>query len=267
LYQLSLAKLGEMISAENSYESFFVFNPLSWKRSDYSDLPYQGPYNISITDPITQKEIPFQFLEKKNEKFIRIFAQDVPPLGYKIYSIHNSRGETPKGNAAVVKKDVIENDYYKIKINAEGVILSLIDKRNTKEWIRPTNNLFANDLGSGNQTIALNDMPLKVENEGPVSTTLSSESYRPVKHISKVTLFKNSDRIELENFITQNIDEKPVTYSFSINVEDPRITMKKPVPSLMPDLFHREVIMLRRSVVLTGLLSIILWIYPGVLGE
>ncbi len=50
-----------------------------------------------------------------------------------------------------------------------------------------------------------------------------AESYKPIKHISKITLFKNSDRIELENYIFQNIGKKPVTCSFSFNLNKPDI--------------------------------------------
>jgi alpha-mannosidase len=53
--------------------------------------------------------------------------------------------------------------------------------------------------------------------------TLLAESYKPIKHISKVTLFGFSDRVELENYIEQNIGAEPVTYSFSFNLNDPEI--------------------------------------------
>jgi alpha-mannosidase len=54
-----------------------------------------------------------------------------------------------------------------------------------------------------------------------VSATLVASSYKPIKHTSKLTLFANSDRIEIENYITQNLDAKPVTYSFSLNLNKP----------------------------------------------
>ena len=65
--------------------------------------------------------------------------------------------------------------------------------------------------------------PLRVENAGAVSVTLIAESYKPVKHISKFTLFGFNDRIELENYIGQNIGPEPVTYTFSFNLDGPVI--------------------------------------------
>jgi alpha-mannosidase len=53
--------------------------------------------------------------------------------------------------------------------------------------------------------------------------TLTAESSGPVKHMSKVTLFGFNDRIELENYIEQNIGAEPVTYAFSFNLNEPGI--------------------------------------------
>ena len=108
-----------------------------------------------------------------------------------------------------------------LPLRSQGVIHSLIDKdNNNHECIKPVNNLFANDLGSLGGS---SGSPLRVENAGPVSVTLTAESYKPVKHISKVTLFGSIDRIELENYILENIGADPVTYTFSFNLTEPEI--------------------------------------------
>ncbi len=225
IYNLSLSRLGEMVAkSSKSTESFFVFNPLSWTRSDYSDFAYNGSHDIAVTDQITGSEVPFQFIEKKGENFLRILASDIPSLGYKSFSIKKGKTSFNPGLAAKVNDGVIENDHYKISVTAQGTITSLIDKKNNnRECVSPVNKLYANDLGAGNNNAPLNDKPLRVENAGPVSVTLVAESYKPVKHISKITLFKHSDRIELENYLIQNVGEKPVIYSFSFNLDNHEI--------------------------------------------
>lgn len=225
LYQMSLQRLGEMLKkpGENR-ESFFVFNPLSWSRTDYSDFPYNKNKDIVVTDQSTGKVVPFQFIEKKGKPYLRILAKDIPPLGYKVFEI--SKGKTSFASKLVTKvsEGLIENDWYRISFTTQGVITSLIEKKNgNRECINPVNKLYANDLGSGNRRDPLSDSKLRIENAGPVSVTLVAESYKPVKHISKITLFNNIDRIELENYITQNLNEEPVTYSFSFNLENPEI--------------------------------------------
>jgi alpha-mannosidase len=222
LYNLSLSRLGELIAKPGkASEAFFVFNPLSWARSDYSDYQYSGSSDIKVIDRITSQEVSFQFITKKNVKYLRIHAKNVPSLGYKVFEIKKGISSVKFDQAAIVSDTIIENSRYKVIFTRQGVITSLIDKNdNNRECIAPINKLYANDLGSGRGN---SGSPLRIENTGPVSVTLVAESYRPIKHTSKITLFGNSDRIELENYITQNFDAKPVTYTFSFNLTNPEI--------------------------------------------
>jgi alpha-mannosidase len=222
LYDMSLSRLGELISKQHkSNETFFVFNPLNWDRTDYSDYPYNGSSEIKIIDKTSSQEVPFQFITRNNKKYLRLLASDIPSLGYKVFEIIKGLSSVKTNYPAKISDGTIENDRYKISFTPQGVITSLIDKTNNNlECISPVNELYANDLGSGNGTDGL---PLRIENAGPVSVTLVAESHKPLKHISKITLFKNIGRIEIENYITQNIDAKPVTYSFSFNLTNPDI--------------------------------------------
>jgi len=222
LYNMSAARLGELIVAPGkAQEAFFVFNPLGWKRTDYCDYPYSGPAAIKVVDLTSDGEVPFQFIIRKNVKYLRILAEDIPSLGYKVYEIEKGPGLKTFGQAATVSDSIIENSHYRIALSPQGVITSLIDKDDhNRECVRPINKLFANDLGSSG---GISGSPLRIENAGAVSVTLQAESLKPIKHISKVTLFGFNDRIELENYIEQNIGAEPVTYSFSFNLNDPEI--------------------------------------------
>jgi len=221
LYRLSLSRLGELIvKNRKSGELFFVYNPLSWERTDYSDYPYNGPTDIQVIDKTNLQNVPFQFIFKNNIKYLRILASEVPSIGFKVFEINKGGSSVMFPNAAVVSDTLIENSRYKITFTRQGVITSLIDKfNNDREFIRNVNNLYANDLGSGSG----HQGSLKVENQGPVSVTLTADSYRPLKHTSKLTLYKNNDRIELENYINENFGAGPVTYSFSFNLTNTEI--------------------------------------------
>ncbi|MBK8882041.1 MAG: glycoside hydrolase [Bacteroidales bacterium] len=222
LVDMSLTRLGELLSnPDNGKETFFVFNPLGWKRTDYCDYQYNGPSEIKIVDLTTANEVPFQFITRKNVRYVRILATDLPSLGYKIYGIRKRSEPGMSVSAATVYGDIIENSNYRIKLSSQGVITSLIDKSdNNHEYIRSVNGLSANDLGSADNS---SFSPLRVENAGPVSVTLSAESLKPLKHISKITLFGFNDRIEIENYIEQNPGSGPVTYAFSFNLDNPEI--------------------------------------------
>jgi alpha-mannosidase len=222
LYSMSVARLGELIVApDRAMETFFVFNPLGWMRTDYCDYSYTGSSEISVIDINSRKEIPFQFITRDNTKYLRILAEDIPSLGYKTFGIKKSSVQKSSAIAATVSGDIIENSRYRITFSPQGVISSLIDKEdNDRECIKAEDKLLANDMGSYG---GASGFPLRVENAGAVSVTLTAESYKPVKHISKITLFASVDRIELENYINQNFGPEPVTYAFSFNVADPEI--------------------------------------------
>ncbi len=222
LYNRSIIRFGNLLTtSRKGFETFYVYNPLGWIRTDYSDYLYDGSIDISIIDKSTSKEIPFQFITKKGKKNLRLLAREIPSLGYKVFEIRNVKTALAFKNAASLTGNVIENNYYKIVFSKQGVVTSLIDKSNgNRECVKPTSNLYVNDLGSGSGETG---KPLRIENAGPVSVTLVSESDLPVKHTSKLTLYSNSDRIEFENCISQHLDNKPVTYSFSFDFQNPDI--------------------------------------------
>jgi len=219
LYNKAAKRLGQLISKPTGgNEAFYVFNPLSWGRTDYSDYAYSGSSLISVVDKATQQEVPFQIITKKEKSYLRILATGIPSLGYKVFEIRRKTTPASFVNRFSVTDSTIENNLYKISFTVQGVITSLIDKTNNRECVKELGNLYFNDLGSGKGN---DGEKMKIENNGPVSVTLVASSYKPIKHTTRLTLFSNSDRIEIENYITQNLDAKPVTYSFSLNLSKP----------------------------------------------
>ncbi len=220
LFTMSVNRLGELISPPDRLsETFFVFNSLGWSRTDYADYPFSGSGEIRVLDMTAHHEVPFQIISRQGIKYLRILAKDIPSLGYKVFAIRKGTPSARSAMAASVSDSVIENGHYKIVFSRQGVITSLIDKENNNhESILPVNSLYANDLGSGKGS---NGRQLIIENAGPVSVTIVAQSDKPVSHLSRLTLFGASDRIEIENCITQNIGSKPVTYAFSFDLKDP----------------------------------------------
>ena len=80
---------------------------------------------------------------------------------------------------------------------------------------------MANDLGMARRTKGIKGNALKLQNDGPVSATLVAESYFPLKHSTRITLYKGIDRIEIENSLEENFGNKIQTYAFSFNMENP----------------------------------------------
>jgi alpha-mannosidase len=222
--------LAGMIEKKGNYPRFYAFNPLSWPRTDVAEVAYAEAGPVHVIDLSTGMEVPSQTVTPQGERRLRILAGDVPSIGYKVYEIQPGRG-AGFADAAQVAGDVLENEFNRIMVSGRGAILSLIDKkRGNYEFAKEVNSRFMNDLGPGSGTAVL-------ENAGPVSVTLSCASPSPVAHTSRITLVRDSRRIEICNGINQNFTGTH-TWGFGFNLAQ-------------PDVWHEEVGAILRAKLLT----------------
>lgn len=232
LYADAQIELGRQISRSGVEQRFFVFNPLSWVRTDFADIPIKLNRKVRVIDLSTGLEVPSQILRFGGRLVLRVKAENVPSAGYKVYEIRDGRPAT-QPTAATVTGSTIENEFYRLTLTNDGAITSLIDKtRGMRETVRTIGGKVLNDLG-GNRSGRV-----VVENVGPISVTLRAESASPIPHVTRVTLFKNINRVEIKNEITANFgDVQNWSYSFDIN---------------SPDVWHEEVGAVIRGKLITG---------------
>lgn len=214
--------LTSMISGGNN--KFYVFNSLGWNRTDFVDLPYTPSGNYKVIDSNTQLEVPAQVVGTKT----RIMATDVPSVGYKIFEILPEVA-TNYPVSATVSGNTIENSKYRVTLQTDGSITSIYDKVLSKEFVGTVNSKNVNDLGNGAGTIS-------TENIGPVSATIVANATTPINRTVKVTLYKDSDRIQIDNFINQGFNSTYL-YSYAFNLNSPNVlheelgTFMEAVPS------------------------------------
>jgi alpha-mannosidase len=221
LYDDAQEQLGRHITREGTSPRFFVFNPLSWARTDLADVPIKIDRRVHVIDVTTGLEVPSQTMRFGNRSSVRILASNVPSVGYKVYEIRPGGG-SGFPVAAAVSGTTIENPNYRLTLAPDGAITSLIDKtRGHRETVRQIAGRVLNDLG-GNRS-----GEVTVENAGPVSVTLRAVSTSPVPHTTRVTLYHTVNRVDISNEITANfVDVKTWSFSFDIN---------------SPDVWHEEV--------------------------
>jgi alpha-mannosidase len=207
------AALGAMIPNPSEFKRFYAFNPLGWTRTDFADVPYTETDPVYVVDLSTGLEAPSQIVTLDGQRYLRVLASDIPPVGYKVYELRPG----PPGNfsdAAAVSGNVIENAFYRLTMGNNGAITSLLDKtRGEQEFAREINGRYINDLGPSGGTF-------EIESVGPVSATVKITADAPLKHTTRITLFRDSDRIELRNEINQNFSDV-YTWGFGFNLENP----------------------------------------------
>jgi alpha-mannosidase len=215
LYDDAKRSLGGMIQKSGANERFFVFNPLGWARTDYADYEYAGSAPVRVVSVEEDEEAPSQFVMKEGRRWLRILAKDVPPVGYKVFEIRAGAGQSfpPEINASAGE---IENRFYKLTVDGRGAITSLMDRmRGDRQIAAEMNGRFINDLGAGAGNV-------RIENEGPVSVTLLASADAPLAHESRVTLFRDLDRIEIQNDITQNFNATNA-WGFGFALQNPDV--------------------------------------------
>lgn len=208
--------LSGMIATGGANLRFYVFNPLSWTRTDVADLPYTGAWPVQVIDLTTGQETPSQLITLEGQQYLRVLAQSLPSVGYKVFEVRPGAGQTFTGGpTADAATGILQNDRYEITVAARGAITSLKDKtRSSREFARNIGGFYINDLGSGTGTLV-------VENAGPVSVTLRATASTPLARTTRITLTRGSTRVDIRNEITQNFGDVRVwKYSFNLDAPD-----------------------------------------------
>jgi alpha-mannosidase len=190
---------------------FYVFNPLGWSRTDIADIPSNMAPPFRVVDVTTGNEVRSQLITKSSQSFIRILAQDVPSVGYRVYEIQSGSSQFTD-NAATFSNGnaTFENDRYSVTVDGHGAISSMIDKLDgNRQLVQAGDSL--NDIGSGSGT------PVP-ENVGQVSATLFVNAGGAPYHSSRITLYKTVDRIDIDNEVTSNFGDAVITYDFNFNL-------------------------------------------------
>ena len=192
----ALVKIGSQISTPNWGERHFVFNPLSWKRTDFVDLAVTTAAPRHVVDAVTGAEVPSQTVTVDGQQRLRILASDIPSVGYKVFEIRSGAGQQ-YASATTGALPSFENAYYRVTVGTRGQITSLVDLKDGGRELVPAGAAI-HDLGDGNGAVT-------IENTGPVSTTLRVNAGGSPAHSTRVTLYRAPlDRIDVEGRITQN---------------------------------------------------------------
>ncbi len=117
-----------------------VFNPVSWKRTEWIETVVSFAKGEAKSVEVVQggQKFPVAFLQKDNysdgsifEARI-VFAADMDPLSINSYSVLPVTEETNDFRSGIItdaKKLMIQTPYYRVKLNAGGGISSLINTK------------------------------------------------------------------------------------------------------------------------------------------
>src|SRR5579863_8503833 len=121
-----------VLNTETKGIPIVVFNPLNVAREDIVEaslsFPNPVPSAVHVTGP-DGAEVPAQISKDKV-----IFAAKAPSVGYAVYDVQPGAGPGGEGNLQVSETS-LENQYYKVKLNAAGDVASIFDKSLGRELL------------------------------------------------------------------------------------------------------------------------------------
>jgi alpha-mannosidase len=110
-----------------------VFNPLNIARQDVVEanvnFPDGMPKTVRVTGP-DGKAVPAQISNGKV-----IFAAKAPSVGYAVYDVQPDAGVVGAPPLLHASEDSLENQYYRVKLNADGDVSSIFDKSIGRELL------------------------------------------------------------------------------------------------------------------------------------
>ena len=110
-----------------------VFNPLNIAREDIVEatveFPNGMPKAVRVTGP-DGKDVPAQISGGKI-----LFVASLPSVGYAVYDVQAGNGSAAAPVSLQVSKDGLENAYYRVRLNGDGDVASIVDKQNGREML------------------------------------------------------------------------------------------------------------------------------------
>ena len=126
-----MAALADSVAA--GVDSLIVFNPLNWKRD--GEVTIDLDKNMEIADRATKEPVSYVVVhEGPNFRRVEFRAEDVPPVGYKVYELRAAHTAPPASQSTT--SATIESPFYRVELDpASGSIRSIYDKELNRELV------------------------------------------------------------------------------------------------------------------------------------
>ena len=116
--------------------SYVVYNPLSTEREGVVEVTIPnstGIYShVRVYGP-NRTEVPSQTAAGKGDSMKVLFLAHVPSVGYAVYDVRPSSKNYTSPDQVMVTDSTIENDRYRLTLNANGDVAAIFDKRAVRE--------------------------------------------------------------------------------------------------------------------------------------
>lgn len=137
----SVNSISDEMNTQTKGTPVILYNALGFPVSDIAEVEIEcakEPKDVTVFDG-KGKKVTAQLLSYTNGKARLLLAATVPAMGYAVYDVRTTDGKIPTVKFADTKNEaasLIENSIYTIKLDKNGDITSLFDKKSNKELVK-----------------------------------------------------------------------------------------------------------------------------------
>jgi alpha-mannosidase len=219
-----------------------VYNPLSFEREDVVTATINKECkSAKVLDP-SFSEVPSQILRVENGRTTVVFLAKVPSIGFAVYDVQtfDYEADGPVKNSLKISTDFIENNRYKISIDANGDVSGILDKVNKKELLSapvrmqmlndtsnvyPAWEIFYKAVSAAPRSFVDENVKVEITEQGPVRASLKITRRKENSvFVQFIRLGANSGRIEFENEVQWNTKNTLLKAAFPFKMSNEKAT-------------------------------------------
>ena len=196
-----------------------VYNPLAMTRRDPVEatvaFPGEAPASVHVVDTTTGQEVPAQVLSSGGSSVKVLFVPEMPGVGFKVFEVRPAAGWTG-GKGLRVSASTLENSRYRVTLDGNGDVSSIVDKEAGAELLQGPVRLALFDNYSPSWPAweilwdSVNKAPrehvkapvVRVIERGPARVAIEvTRKAAGSTFVQRIRLAEGGDRVEFENDI------------------------------------------------------------------
>jgi len=244
IYKDAIGTLAQTMNTDLPGVSVVVFNPLSISRKD--NVEAFIPAELTVVEFISVfdakgKEVPSQLVVGNDGKRRVLFQAELPSVGAAVYSFRNQKSNLVN-TELTVKENYLENKNFKVSIDVNGDISSIIDKRLNKELLekpiqlefgenfpktKPAWRIYWEDIKKPARSVASNPVSVKIVENGllriAIEVVRMNEGSKITQQI-RLSAGAEGSRVEVTNLIDWKSRGALLKAAFHFTAQAPEAT-------------------------------------------
>jgi alpha-mannosidase len=249
VHENAAARVASVLDTRTQGIPVVVYNSLSTEREDVVEaavvFPSDAPAHVQVFGP-DGREVLSQVNRREGNIAHLLFIARVPSVGFSVYDVRPGKGAVSLPGAKVAER-TLENDRYQVRINAQGDVESIMDRKAGQELLAgpvrlefqyenprqfPAWNMDWEDRQKPPYAPVEGPAVIRIVESGPVRVAMEVDrSAQGSRFVQRVRLAAGDagDRVEFDNLIDWNTRESSLKAAFPFAASNPQAVYEEKV--------------------------------------